>query len=142
MPWLTVDNRRRNQHFLLMTRIALKELVVQAGKCPPRVGNEIIVASLLLALSGLSQAAVEKLAADLESPVRLEAAGKPIDTAVGHAAPFVGDFDGDGVKELLVGQFGEGILWIYRNTGSNAKPQLAAGVKFKEGGKDGRVPTG
>ncbi len=74
--------------------------------------------------------------------MRLEAAGKPIDTAVGHAAPFVGDFDGDGVRDLLVGQFGDGILWIYRNVGTNARPKLAAGVKFKNGNPDGRVPTG
>ncbi len=79
---------------------------------------------------------------ELSPPVRVEAAGKPIDTDVGHAAPFVGDFDGDGVNDLLVGQFGDGILWVYRNAGSNARPRLAAGVKFKDGRKDGRVPAG
>jgi hypothetical protein len=80
--------------------------------------------------------------AELAPPVRIEAAGQPIDTSVGHAAPFVGDFDGDGVKDLLVGQFGDGVLWIYRNEGSNASPRLAAGVKFKQGAKEGQVPTG
>src|SRR5262245_5940252 len=79
---------------------------------------------------------------DLAPPVRIEAAGKPIDTAVGHAAPFVGDFDGDGVNDLLVGQFGDGLLWIYRNEGTAVRPKLAAGVKFKDGREDGRVPTG
>jgi hypothetical protein len=58
---------------------------------------------------------------ELLPPVRLQAAGKPIDTAVGHAAPFVGDFDGDRINDLLVGQFGEGLLWIYRNAGSKAE---------------------
>jgi len=92
---------------------------------------------LLIALASLSDAAHE-----LAAPVRLEAAGKPIDTAVGHAAPFVCDFDGDGVKDLLIGQFGDGILWMYRNVGTNKQPKLAAGVKFKDGKKDGCVPTG
>jgi hypothetical protein len=79
---------------------------------------------------------------ELAAPVRIEAAGRPIDTAVGHAAPFVGDFDGDKVNDLLVGQFGDGILWIYRNEGTTTRPKLSAGVKFKDGHADGRVPTG
>ena len=100
--------------------------------------------SLTLALALLGPAAPPAGAPspELRPPVRLKAAGKPIDTAVGHAAPFVGDFDGDGVQDLLVGQFGDGILWVYRNEGTNAKPRLAPGVKFKEGKADGRVPTG
>ena len=79
---------------------------------------------------------------EFAEPVRLEAGGKVIDTDTGHAAPFVGDFDGDGVQDLLVGQFGEGLLWIFRNEGTNAKPKLAVGVKFKDGKKDGTVPSG
>jgi hypothetical protein len=89
-----------------------------------------------IALSGVLPAQ------ELAPPVRLEAAGEPIDTDVGHAAPCVCDIDGDGVKDLLVGQFGDGILWIYRNEGTNERPKLAAGVKFKEGSDDGRVPSG
>lgn len=84
----------------------------------------------------------EGASGDLLPPVRIEAAGKPIDTDIGHAAPFVADWDGDGARDLLVGQFGDGILWIFRNEGTNAAPKLAAGVKFKDGAEDGRVPTG
>ena len=98
--------------------------------------------ALFLVLTGLISIESVGLAPDLAPPVRLEAAGKPIDTNIGHAAPFVCDFDGDGVKDLLVGQFGEGILWIYRNEGTNSQPKLAQGVKFKQGKEDGRVPSG
>ena len=97
---------------------------------------------LVLILTGLIPTENTGLALELSPPVRLEAAGKPIDTYIGHAAPFVCDFDSDGLKDLLVGQFGEGILWIYRNEGTNTEPKLAAGVKFKEGKEDGRVPSG
>ncbi|MFI5402863.1 MAG: hypothetical protein ACHQ1G_08005 [Planctomycetota bacterium] len=49
------------------------------------------------------------LGAELEAPVRLESDGKPIDVTGGHAAPAVADVDGDGQRDLLVGQFlGEG----------------------------------
>jgi hypothetical protein len=97
---------------------------------------------LVLVLTGCITIENAGLSKDLAQPVRLEAAGKPIDTDIGHAAPFVCDFDGDGIKDLLVGQFGQGILWIYRNEGTNSKPELAAGVKFKDGKEDGRVPSG
>jgi hypothetical protein len=98
--------------------------------------------ALILILAGLISTNTADLSPELEQPVRLEAAGKPIDTDIGHAAPFVCDFDGDGVKDLLVGQFKDGILWIYRNEGTNSQPKLAAGVKFKDGKEDGRVPSG
>ena len=97
---------------------------------------------IVLVLTGFVTMENVGLSPDLEQPVRLEAAGKPIDTNIGHAAPFVCDFDGDKIKDLLVGQFGEGILWIYRNEGTNSQPKLAAGVKLKDGKEDGRVPSG
>jgi hypothetical protein len=100
-------------------------------------------ATFLLALLAVAPPGpTPDFASELLPPVRLQAAGKPIDTDVGHAAPFVADFDGDGVKDLLVGQFGDGILWVYRNIGTNTKPKYAAGVKFKNGTAAGRVPTG
>jgi hypothetical protein len=97
---------------------------------------------LVLALTAAAPRAADAPANEFLPPVRLEAAGKPIDTAIGHAAPFVGDFYGRGTRDLLVGQFGDGILWIYKNVGTKTEPRFAAGIKFKDGGKDGRVPTG
>lgn len=97
----------------------------------------------LLSSALLAPVPAQAAAQELLPPIRLQAAGAPIDTPkIGHAAPFVGDFDGDGVQDLLVGQFDGGVLWIYRNEGTNAAPRLAAGVKFKDGDKAGTVPTG
>ena len=98
--------------------------------------------TLSLVLTGIISVQTSALSKELKQPVRLEAAGKPIDTETGHAAPFVCDFDGDGVKDLLVGQFQDGQLWIYHNEGTNDEPKLAAGVKFKDGKPDGTVPSG
>lgn len=97
------------------------------------------LAAVMLALAPVGAGEISD---QFRPPVRIVAAGTPIDTDIGHAAPFVGDFDGDGVRDLLVGQFGGGLLWIYRNEGTDAHPRLAAGVKFKDGADDGRVPTG
>lgn len=95
--------------------------------------------SLILTLAAIG---AESPPGEFLPPTRVEAAGKPIDTEVGHAGPFMGDFDGDGVPDLLVGQFGEGLLRIYRNEAGQGPPKLAEGVKFKDGNPDGRVPTG
>jgi hypothetical protein len=57
-----------------------------------------MVTVVVLGISGRLAASDE-----LAPPVRLEAAGQVIDTEIGHAAPFVTDFDGDGVQDLLVG---------------------------------------
>ena len=109
-------------------------------KPKPKGGMQIMWGPIVLAMLGTTFA--DEPSQEFLPPVRLEAAGKPIDTEVGHAAPFVVDFDGDGVKDLLVGQFGGGVLWIYRNIGTNDQPKFAAGVKFKDGKNDGIVPTG
>ncbi len=80
---------------------------------------------------------------ELAPPVKVMVAGKPLDVGgVGYAAPFVADFDGDGVNDLLVGQFSEGKLCIYRNEGTNAKPRFEKFTWFMDGKPEGRVPTG
>jgi hypothetical protein len=71
------------------------------------------------------------------------AGGKPLDVErEGHSAPFVGDLDGDGKLHLLVGQYHEGRLRIYRNTGSNAQPKFESYTWFEAGGKIASVPVG
>lgn len=82
------------------------------------------------------------LAQEFEKPVRLEAGGKPIDTDVGHAYPYLYDFDRDGKPDLLVGQFGEGKLRVYRNVGTKAEPKFGEMEWFRAGGEVVTTPAG
>jgi hypothetical protein len=102
-----------------------------------------ITMSLTVSIASLAWLAVPTLGVEeLGAPFQAEAGGKPIDVEVGHAAPLMTDFDGDGVQDLLVGQFGDGKLRVYRNSGSNTAPKLAAFTWFQAGRSDGKVPSG
>ncbi len=101
-----------------------------------------LVLSLLTVASPATNESPQKTSAELDEPFRVHAEGQPIDVEIGHAAPFVVDFDGDGLKDLLVGQFGGGKLRIYKNTGTNAEPAFGAPTWFLTGGTLGVVPAG
>ena len=74
-------------------------------------------------------------------PVRLAAADGIIDSGPswGHCGPWVEDVDGDGVKDLVVGDF-SGLFRFYRNEGTNKKPRYAKAVNLQAGGVDAKVP--
>lgn len=79
----------------------------------------------------------------LPPPVQIQATGKALDIEhAGHAAPFVGDFYEDGGLCLLVGQYDEGRLRIYRNCGTRSRPRFDSYVWFQAGGKVATVPVG
>ena len=80
--------------------------------------------------------------AELAAPFRVKAGESFIDVEVGHAAPLFTDFDGDGLDDLLVGQFGEGKLRVYRNVGTLGEPRFTEHKLFQAEGADGKVPTG
>jgi hypothetical protein len=79
---------------------------------------------------------------ELAPPVQITAGGKPINVDIGHAAPFFADIEGRGVKDLLVGQFGDGKLRIYRNVGTNTEPKFDKFTWFLDGQEGGKVPAG
>src|SRR5262245_53950361 len=78
---------------------------------------------------------------ELAAPIKILANGKALDVGrSGHAAPFVGDIDGDGLPDLLVGQYHEGRLRVYLNKGKKGAPRFDSWKWFEAGGKPGRVP--
>ncbi len=74
-------------------------------------------------------------------PVRLRAADGIIDTGPsgGHAGPWVADVDGDGLNDLIVGDF-SGLFRFYRNVGTNQQPRYARPINLQAGGADAKVP--
>jgi FG-GAP-like repeat len=77
-------------------------------------------------------------AQEFEAPVRLKANGVPIRVeAPGYAAPCWFDVDGDGKKDLVVGQFNKGKIKSYRNLGNG---KFAEGQWLMADGKAAEVP--
>lgn len=54
--------------------------------------------------------------------------------------PHFGDFDGNGTTDLLVG-VGERVL-VYRNLGTNRRPEYARPIWFDESDPSARLPDG
>ncbi len=87
---------------------------------------------------GQAQKDKEKVSLDsstFEAGFKIAAGGKAIDVEIGHLVPDVVDWNNDGKKDLVVGQFKEGAIRLYLNEGTDAKPVfgefsfLAAGEK-------------
>jgi hypothetical protein len=89
------------------------------------------------------KAALAEETGELLPPVAVLAGGRPLDVERdGHSAPFVGDIDGDGLPALLVGQYHEGRLRIYKNVGAKNRPRFDSYKWFEAGGKVATVPVG
>jgi hypothetical protein len=77
-------------------------------------------------------------AADFETPVRLTAGGVPIRVeSPGYAAPCWADLKGDGKMHLLVGQFNDGKIQVFRHLRG---ADFAPGNWLQAGGEDAEVP--
>ncbi|MBC8875401.1 MAG: hypothetical protein H8E44_38745 [Planctomycetes bacterium] len=74
--------------------------------------------------------------------VKLMAAGEPIDVEVGHLVPCVSDWNSDGKKDLLVGQFKSGAIRLYLNQGTDTEPVFQDFSMLNAGGKPIRLDAG
>ncbi len=105
-----------------------------------------LVTGLLQARDGDEDDFPEDKAVRVESdafhpPVRLTADGQVIDhgPSWGHTSPWLVDVDGDGIHDLVVGDF-SGHFRVYHNEGTEKQPRYAKGVNLKAGGVDAQVP--
>src|SRR5947207_322117 len=91
--------------------------IVYRFKEGDRMNGWYLVAACGAACAAGGVRPTEKAAPKLSDLIQVKVGAKPITVDVGHSAPFLADLDGDGKAELLVGQFGEGKLRVYRNEG-------------------------
>lgn len=77
-------------------------------------------------------------AVSFHAPTLVTAAGTPVRVeSPGYASPALADVDGDGDKDLLVGQFAGGKIHFYENQGDG---NYAEGQWLQAGGKVAEVP--
>lgn len=97
----------------------------------------LIVLSLVV-FCGAAAAALPEFA----SGVRLQADGKNIDVKIGHLVPAVMDWNNDGKKDLIVGQFSGGRISVYLNKGADNAPVFKDFSLLRADTKEIRLPAG
>ena len=99
-----------------------------------RGGVGLAAAALLISWRGPDRG-------DLSGAFQIHAGDIPVDVEWGHAAPCFTDIDADGLSDLLVGQFRNGSLRIYRNAGEPGKPHFTGFTMFETEEGEGSVPA-
>ena len=76
--------------------------------------------------------------------IKLNAGDKPIYFETGHLVPTVADWNGDGVKDLIVGHFAgnDGNVKLFVNHGTDAAPMFKRAIPLEAGGKPIRMDAG
>ncbi len=113
---------------------------VGRGSCTLLMG----LLALPTAIAGEQDLTKDRVVGDLDKGVRIQADGKPIDIGqlsnIAHAGPCVADVDGDGDRDLLVGDF-PGFFWFFENTANDEKPEYTSKGKLQAGGVDAKTPV-
>jgi hypothetical protein len=82
------------------------------------------------------------LFAQFKEGVKLEANGEPIDAEIGHFVPAVADWNSDGKKDLIIGQFKEGKIQLFLNYGTDSAPLFKEAQYLQAGGEEISLPAG
>ncbi|MSR62436.1 MAG: hypothetical protein EXS08_08325 [Planctomycetes bacterium] len=94
---------------------------------------------MFLALLLLAQ---QTPASELLAPFLVQDGEHALDVEDGNSAPFLHDLDGDGLRELVVGQFGAGRVRVYTNRGTRGAPRFAGFEYLRAGEAFASVPYG
>jgi hypothetical protein len=107
------------------------ELVMTKIPGAPRLGTPILVTGN-----------AEQVTIDINHPRLDKVTGRPeplVSQGHGLAAPAYWDWDGDGLKDLLIGEFGSGsefgrnmgnFIRVYPNTGTESQPVFSGGFNY------------
>jgi hypothetical protein len=80
--------------------------------------------------------------AAFQEGVKLKASGQVIDVDIGHLVPCVTDWNADGKKDLIVGQFSGGKIRLYLNQGTDSEPVFKEFTYLRAGGAEISLPAG
>lgn len=81
-------------------------------------------------------------APNFSAGIRIKANGIDMKVDTYASAPCVVDWNGDGKKDLLVGCFYNGNVYLYLNSGTNSNPVFTTGSKLQADGVDISVSYG
>lgn len=84
-----------------------------------------------LVLASLAYGAVPEFSV----PFKIQANGSDLTVSL-ISDPFMVDWDGDGLKDLIVGQFTEGRILFYPNSGTNEAPVFTGFTYLQADGMD------
>ena len=102
----------------------------------------LLGAPLLLILPCCASLSAPAVPSSFLGGVKLEAGGEVIDAASGHLVPCALDWNDDGLKDLVVGQFSGGKINLFLNRGSHDEARLEESSFLEAGGAQISLPAG
>lgn len=109
--------------------------------------NSLLIKTLLTSVASFCGfitllPAQEKLHPSLNPPRQVMIGDRPIDIQrSGHSAPCFADIDGDGLRDLIVGEYFEGRVRVYHNSGSMMEPKFKDFTWIHAGSGHAKVPS-